>query len=381
MRWEELPQVVDELAEKTAEVAWAVKAAVADVFTTADAGYYYCPARDQVALFAPACSCGQQSMCKSAATRAVGVEHVRQEPMSLHEVCAGAWIKVAYSPTLRRVGELLNFFEGKYPGGIPNAPSPVAAMLTTGLVGGGLGYGAGWLGEKMLPDGYGKKLKRTGAALGAMAGMVIPAAWGVGNYRNNKSLLDPWPFNERPGDRAAANPGYDELNPDPATGQPPGWVAPYVDKGVPPLPKPGVLHKLKLGSMVTRALEEFTKKASMGDFGGGYAEQAERTPYDVNVNHLGQTLWEAGASQPLLGATMGAVYAAQQMPDGDTEPGWVSGNQLGQLAKNVGKDYLSGLALGALINTAVGTPYSAPAFGLGGAALGLVRAGIKSLFS
>ena len=53
---------------------------------------------------------------------------------------AEPWVKVAYSPTLHRAGELLNFFPGQYPGGVPNSPSPLAAMLTSGLLGAGLGW-------------------------------------------------------------------------------------------------------------------------------------------------------------------------------------------------------------------------------------------------
>jgi hypothetical protein len=77
---------------------------------------------------------------------------------------------------------------------------------------------------------------------------------------------------------------------------------------------------------------------------------------------------------------MGAVMAAQQMPDPDARPGWVTGNQLGQLAANAASDYVKGLAVGGLLNAVVGTPWRAPMFGVGNAALGLIGAAIPRLF-
>jgi len=90
------------------------------------------------------------------------------------------WIKVAYSPTLRRAGELLNFFPGEYAQGVPNYPNPLTAALTTGLLGAGLGYGVGSLTGR----------PKTWSTLGALTAMLPAGAWAAYNCANDKSLND-----------------------------------------------------------------------------------------------------------------------------------------------------------------------------------------------
>ena len=66
--------------------------------------------------------------------------------------------------------------------------SPLFSMLTSGLLGGGLGYLGGALGEAVIPDSVlepGKLRKRT-ALLGALAGAAGPAYLGTVGMRNNK---------------------------------------------------------------------------------------------------------------------------------------------------------------------------------------------------
>jgi hypothetical protein len=389
MRWEELTSRVDELVAASREPAWAIKQAVADVFTKDQAGYYYCPATQTAAIERGPLSIAEFSRCKTALARAVGADHVREKTLDHHRAASGEWVKVAYSPAVRRVGEALNFFPGTYPGGIPNHPSPLAAMLASAVVGGGLGYGTGAIAEKLLPQGYGKKLKRTGLLLGAALGASPAAAWAYTNRKTGHRITDPWPFGEerKPVDSPTAD------RPDNfSTFQPKDTMPQHreVEKGlVLPREKWVVpedaarfypdLQGVKLGADYLDAIKAFLKKADFGDFGGGFAQPQAPTPYDVNINHLGQTLWQTGASTPLMGAAMGTMYAAQQMPG--ARPGFATGQQLGQLAMNAGKDYATGLALGALVNTAIGTPFSAPTFGVGNAALGLLRAGVTSLFS
>lgn len=389
MRWEELTSRVDELVEASREPAWAIKQAVADTFTRDPVGYFYCPATQVAAIERGPLSIAEFSRCKTALARAVGADHVREKTLDRHRAASGEWVKVAYSPAVRGVGEALNFFPGHYPGGIPNHPSPLAAMLASAVVGGGLGYGGGYLAEKLLPQGYGRKLKRTGLILGALAGAAPAAAWAYTNRKTGHRLTDPWPFGE---EKSPVNsPTADKPDifsthhvkdtpPTPRTEQR-GMLLPKETWTVPEDPSRFYpdLQGVKLGADYLDAVKHFLKRADFGDFGGGFATPQAPTPYDVNINHLGQTLWQTGASTPLMGAAMGTMYAAQQMPG--SRPGYATGQQLGQLAMNAGKDYATGLALGALVNTAIGTPFSAPAFGVGNAALGLLRAGVTSLFS
>jgi hypothetical protein len=104
------------------------------------------------------------------------------------------------------------------------------------------------------------------------------------------------------------------------------------------------------------------------------------TPFDVHVNALGQTLWQNGASPQLTAGTMATMYAASQMPSERPMPGYVTADQLGSLAMNAAGNYGTGFLAGYAINKVIGTPYSAPQFGMGNAALGVLGAVIPKIF-
>ena len=73
--------------------------------------------------------------------------------------------------------------------------SPIASMLTSGLLGGGLGYMGGALAEKLLPEEVLEKgkLRKTTALLGALAGGAGPAYLGTVGMRLNASQgKNPW---------------------------------------------------------------------------------------------------------------------------------------------------------------------------------------------
>jgi hypothetical protein len=64
-------------------------------------------------------------------------------------------------------------------------------MLGGGLIGAGLGYGAGWLGSRILPKSWDRsRLPKTLAILGGMAGMSPGLATMGFNAANGKSLGD-----------------------------------------------------------------------------------------------------------------------------------------------------------------------------------------------
>jgi hypothetical protein len=104
-----------------------------------------------------------------------------------------------YSPTLRGLGELAGYL----PGGqlswqIPGMPRHLQGMLGGGLLGAATGYGAGWLGSRLLPDSWDKhRLPRTMAMLGSMVGaapglaaLASNAASPADSSGNPHSLLD-----------------------------------------------------------------------------------------------------------------------------------------------------------------------------------------------
>lgn len=213
--------------------------------------------------------------------------------------------KVAYSTGLRRVGELFNYFEGKYPGGIPNAPSPLAAALTTGLVGSGLGYAAGAIGEKLLPEEWERgKLRRTLALTGGLAGLIPGAIWAgankyVGLPANSNALLS----------------------------------------GPPPINKEARFTKLS---------ENFVSNA--GIFG----------VKPINVNEFNQVIWGdprvSNRLDPALqAAATGLVEGAAHLSDNDGAR-FVTPKDVGRLAAGMGSGYLSGAIVGKGLGMLFGMP-------------------------
>ncbi len=345
LTWAGVPDRMDDWALACAAPAADLRKVAADIITRTPVGYYYQPAAEVVALHAPGAADADFLRCKSAACRAAGADNVLPVPLSAAEAASGRWVKVAYSPTVRRAGELLNFFPST--SGVPNAPSPLAAMLTTALVGGGLGYATGRIGEAVLPLEKGR-LRKTLATLGAGAGALTAAPWAVANLRTGHGLLSPKPLDGGPA----------------AEGDPASFMT----------------GPEKLGAMYTTAVANFVKAAFEGGTFGNFAARRPPTALDVNIDAMGRTLWDTGASPALAASTMSALYAAQQMPDPNGRAGVATGHQLGQLAVNAGKDYVTGALVGAALNKTLGLPVTANQAGMGNLVLGLIGAAIPKLF-
>lgn len=66
-------------------------------------------------------------------------------------------------------------------------PSPLSRGIVSGLMAGGLGYGAGALAEHLFPEKYVErgKLRRTLATIGALGGLGVA---GIGGYSNARAL-------------------------------------------------------------------------------------------------------------------------------------------------------------------------------------------------
>lgn len=279
-----------------------------------------------------------------------------------------AMVKVAYSPFLRRAGELLNFFPGKYPGGIPNYPKPLGAMLTTGLVGAGLGYGAGWLGEQLLPNKWRKgRLRTTLAALGGAAGAIPGAVWGGVNMSNGLPFNDNRVLNTEPG----ATPQLDTTAPSKAAADEPQL-------------NPRFVTAVQTFADDYAAANTAMLKEAWGEhegIGPNEAVEQYRGPLDVNVDSMGRLLWESGADPRITGMTMGALAAAGQMPGGD-DPGLVTPAQVGNLALHMGAGWLSGALVGSALGALTGMPEDTQQLlRRSGVGLGIVRYLVPRLFS
>ncbi len=374
MDWHEIPETIDTWALEVAAPAWDLRQAAARVPTGTPVGYYVDPGAGRVALHgAGGPTPADLALCKAAAsTLGLPVTILTAADLARPD---STWIKVAYSHAVRRLGELLNFFPGQYPGGLPNAPSPLAAMLTSGLVGAGLGWGGGKLLQGVLPGGYGRRLPRTGALLGALPGVALGGLWGAAARQHGHGFTDPWPLNTPAG--APPEPDTASWHAQEGLQEPRHTFATYLDD-LPARQKTGaVLGLLDALPQPARLREIMDKMEKLGE-----EEFSDTIPGDVavNTNALGQVLWRTGASPALAGATMGALYAAQQMPDPQSRPGFATANQLGQLAMATAGDYARGAAAGALLNLVIGTPLSASRYGAGAAVLGLIGAVVPRLY-
>lgn len=384
MEWEDVPARVDELALLTAEPGWAIKRAAALTWTDGPVGYYWAPMHDVAALYGPLATIDDMARCRDAVKRA-GYACEKWPLLDADLKDNGDWVKVAYSPALSRGLEYLNFFPGQYPGGIPNHPSPLAAMLTTGLIGGGLGYGVGRLGEAILPEHWERgRLRKTLALLGAGAGASLAAPWMYGNLATGHSITSAWPHDTKEPPENAL-PGLEregEVRLAPPLGEPPGkargnTLGPIPVGGgargatAPPAEPPGE------GRPAPKFSCDRFWKAAAESFGDVPEPQAH-SPLDVNLDAMGRTLWNFNASPALAGTTMSTLYAAQQLPDENSRPGVATVGQLGQLAMNAGKGYLTGALVGAALNKAIGMPWRDAANA--GAALGAIQTVIPILF-
>lgn len=242
-------------------------------------------------------------------------------PSAMWEDPDGEYTKVAYSPVVRNIGETMNLLPGKLFGAIPNAPGPVSSMLTSGLLGAGLGYGAGWVGEKMLPNDWRRgRLSRLLGTLGGIAGATPGLIYGATNQA--KGL----PFNDN-----------STLNHPPV-----GGIMPENHFPISPL-----------------------FKHAVAKFANDLAEDSGMIGNlpPIQVDKFNQTLWgdpyvSSRLPLPTIGAATSAVNVAQQMPGG-VGAGWVTPWQMGHLAAGMGVGYASGALVGGVLGLLTGMPDAA----------------------
>lgn len=351
MTWDDFLPALQTWPVKLAEPAYTLRRVVADVITKNPVGYYLHPDTEKIAVHVTYIGDADGDRCKQAAAAVGEVAGLFLSDQDL-SYPDSRWVKVAYSQTLRRTGEALNFFPGTYPGGVANHAAPLAATLTSGLLGAGLGWGAGRATQALLPRNTGKKLGRTGAVLGGLAGASPGLLWVLANLKQGRPWNDP------------------SLLASPPTTQP-SFLDTLSYKDAADI----LLQDSKLDSQCLTAIKHASETF------GGYIPRRDPSPSDVHISSIGETLWEYGASPALTASTMGTLYAARQLPDPRSRPGWVTGGQLGQLAANAAGDYVTGLAVGAALNKIVGTPYAASTYGLGNAAVRLIAALVPRLYT
>jgi hypothetical protein len=205
---------------------------------------------------------------------------------------------------LRTPGHLSMVFPNAISRHLPAAGSPLTSTLAGGLVGAGLGYSVGALGERMLPEKWERgKLRRTLAIMGGLGGAAPGALSGALNLSNNKSLLDPNPW--------------------------------FVD----PVPFKEVKASVK---------------EALFDYAGAM-------PPPLPVQEFTSTIWAdprvSNALSPqqqaaITGLVQGAAY------DGGRRTAFITPMDIGRMTAGMGSGYLSGMLVGKALGALTGMPES-----------------------
>lgn len=188
LTWLAVPQRAVALAEKCAGTAKKVREAIADLPTDGIIDLWYHNDDDKLLLnvgdwiesgdYSQWTDTLQPLVDKFECESEIGTRSMQESAdwvkVAARPAIAIALEKEAISPTLQHGASLL----GYRPGVIPGSPNPLIATLASGMLGAGVGYGAGWLGEQLMPNKWERgKLRRTLATLGAGLGATPGLAW------------------------------------------------------------------------------------------------------------------------------------------------------------------------------------------------------------
>lgn len=222
-------------------------------------------------------------------------------------------VKTAADPTIAAIAGALNFKPTAF-NQLFGGPSPLAAAIASGLVGAGLGYGAGALGENLLPESDFRRgrLRKTLATIGALTAASPAALWGATSYAHHpetpgpQALISGWPF--RPED---SKDSPIEIDVDPDDGE----QHAKSDKLNEILEK--ATKKLASDCAKLRVKDRLYKSAQLNnvfDGGTGLAELANMPM--IHRDQFGRAVWQdSNTPIPIRAATTGLVNAASYMND------------------------------------------------------------------
>lgn len=326
--WQNFHQVVTDLAVKCAAPATVLRNVAFSYFPGSDVSFYWNPDQEKAALyFRPVLDEADYAQYQNRLQEKLGQDQVLDRVLTPEDLAQDWWVKVAYSPMLRRMGEILQFFPSQ---DIPGfGGRPLASTLATGLLGTGLGYGTGYLAEKLMPDWMQEsgRTRKSMALTGGLLGAGVGATPGLINKMTGRSFNDPTLWSGDPLE------GHNKLSSE------------------------------TLGKTYTQAIKTYLEKES--DFGmntvGGPGYEQEPV---IRTNLLGRVLWNNDVNPQLTAMTMGAVYGANQMPDQQSMPGVVTPHQMGLFGMSMGaagggiKGYITGRMVGRGLGVLTGMPQS-----------------------
>ena len=238
-------------------------------------------------------------------------------------------LKEAYSAAARGLGQATLAFPSRFSDAIPGAPSPIANMIAGGMLAGGLGYGGGWLLEQLLPkDWKRRRLRRTLALAGGLAGMSPGLLWGGANMLRGKRFNDPSLLNHPPVDI------QQHLR--------------TLPSGL-PNPKYDFNAKVTRGSSYKDLLE---KQAATGS---GFGPLPPIPVVDTMQMLYGDPFVSMKLPSPIQAGAGALIGAASRLKGGAR---LVSPLDMAKITAGIGSGYLSGLLVGKTLGALMGMPES-----------------------
>lgn len=340
---DDLVSCIDALAEKSAEVAAATRRRFSSCLFDSPVAVYWNPGEKRAGYsFGREATQHEQVLVSALLAEQFGLDNVEVDPLG-EKHAEDFWVKIAYSPTLRALGEILHYYPSKH---LPTGGGhPAAAVVASSLLGTGLGYGAGALYEKIMPS-YAVtpgETRRRFARNGALLGAGIGAVPGIFNVATGRSFFDPTLFKH-----TADEP----------------WQGAYSASKLP-----------KTAEKIAAAREP-----SNGTFA-----DIEGPP--VHLDELGRVMPPGTANAALRAMTFGAMYGASQIDDPTAQPGTVTPHQVGMFSMLAGaaggglKGYVAGRAVGAGLGALTALPPQAQdTLARTGAAAGVLNSLVPQLF-
>lgn len=189
-------------------------------------------------------------------------------------------------------------------------------MVAGGMLGAGLGYGAGWLGEKILPEEWQRqRLRRSLAVLGGLAGVVPGGLWGATNLGIGRRFNDPAVFNvEVPPNRPSSYPSVSA----------------------------SLFGKESRSLSVGFQFEQWPEQPTQAYIPVEGAIQSLRDPRVIQQ-----------LSAPLRAVTSAVVQGAAHLNNGAR---FITPMDMGKVTLGMGSGYLSGLIVGKVLGALTGMP-------------------------
>lgn len=185
--WQSVPSEVRRLVKCAAGPARVIQTLSCDLPDADDVNVWYNPDSQDVLFHGTS---GEKAASWAESLSAVpfvnNVVQVRQ-PIPVGDG-GEPWLLVKRALETQKVLGPVAMLAGHKSGLWPFAPNTLSATLGSSLLGAGLGWGTGWLGEQLLPDDKFEKgkLRRTGAVLGGLLGGVPSLWYGIrGGYKQS----------------------------------------------------------------------------------------------------------------------------------------------------------------------------------------------------